>query len=99
MEIKEDLLAFIADQALEKCDYRALGVLLNGFAYAECYQMLCEIHDVICDSTIPDSACFFRIERIMASFRKRGIGTGDRHAHPENEYGEIPLSRLVGPKE
>ena len=71
MSLYQKLIDYITEKGLSECDYAMLGVLLNEFAYTECYHMLSEIYEVICDTTLPDAACYYKIERIMESFNRR----------------------------
>lgn len=90
--MKKELLEFVLKRMLNQYDSETLGLLLEGTVYAEAYRMLCEIYDVVYDKHIPDSACYFQIERILSVFRRRDIETGERHAVNTNEYGEINFS-------
>ena len=94
MSLYQKLIDYITEKGLSKCDYAMLGVLLNEFAYTECYHMLSEIYEVICDTTLPDAACYYKIERIMESFNRRQLDTGARHMEYRNPDGTYSIEKI-----
>lgn len=79
MQLYERMIFNIARMAVEECDYRAMGVFLNEFAYSECYNMLKHISDAIRNDALADEECYLKIEKIIQTFEQRGIDTGRRH--------------------
>ena len=49
--------------------------IVNG----KCYEILCEIQQIISDSSIDDPECFKRVEKLVCLFEREGLGAGSRH--------------------
>ena len=46
---------------------------------ARCYQAILRIYQIIGDETLEDPDCFHRIEEIVTTLDRLGIGGGGRH--------------------
>ena len=79
MQLYERMIFNIARQAVEECDYRAIGVFLNEFAYTECYNILKRIYNILRDESLKDEDCYAKIELIMDVFKSRNLDVGHRH--------------------
>ena len=44
-----------------------------------CYQALCQIRDILTDTTLSDPECFDRIEKIVCVLEELGSDAGSRH--------------------
>lgn len=89
MKLYERMIFNIARQAVEECDYHAMGVFLNEFAYSECYNMLKRIYNIVRDKSLKDEDCYAKIELIMDVFQSRNLDVGHRHkafAHQDLEW-------------
>lgn len=96
MQLYERMIFNIARQAVEDCDYRAIGVFLNEFAYSECYTMLKRIYEILHDKSLKDEECYAKIELIMQVFEKRKLDTGHRHkafTHQDLEWMKVEEER------
>ncbi|MBQ9099182.1 MAG: hypothetical protein IJY50_07115 [Clostridia bacterium] len=79
MSLYDQMILNIARKSMEECDYHALGILMNEFAYGECYNMLKHIHNIIRDESLTDADCYARIEAIIKVFEKQDFSVGNRH--------------------
>ena len=52
---------------------------INEILESKCYKALNQIKEIIKDSTLTDSECFYKIEEIVCVFEELGSNGGARH--------------------
>ena len=79
MELYEEIWQDLCSRHKVRLDFPELDVNLEEATGSFCYQLLCEIRDILRDEALPDADCFDKIEKIVEIFEAHNLSTGSRH--------------------
>lgn len=77
----EDMVLYRKILAEYYAEFGGLDDRLDGTVIVKdvCCRAICEIREILMDSTLEDSECFQKIEEIVCVLEKMGLDAGNRH--------------------